>query len=327
MKKSISGSSIFCGALALAALAAAPTASAAYPDQPIRIVVPYAAGGSTDLVARMLGESVGQQLGQSVIVENRPGAASNIGTGYVAKAAPDGYTLVLATSTALATNPSLYKNLSFDPQKDFEPIILTSTLPNIVVVNQKLPVRDLAGLNAYLKGPGGPYSYASAGAGSPSHLGGELYKRSLGVDLIHVPYKGGAPALTDLVGEQTTFMIAVVPEAMPLVHDGRLRALAVTTKQRLAAYPDLPTVAESGMPGYELIAWYGLLAPAGTPAPIIDTLNKAFNKALQDPAIAKKMQDMGFVIDGGPPSVLAERIRTETAKLKEIIDQAGIKMD
>lgn len=314
----------FCSVLAALAVTPAAPASAAYPDQPIRIVVPYAAGGSTDLVARMLGEKVSAELGQSVIVENRPGAASNIGVGYVAKARPDGYTLVLATSTALATNPSLYKDLPFDPQKDFAPIVLTNTLPNIIVVNDKLPARDLKGFNDYLKGPGGPFSYASAGSGSPSHLGGELYKRSLGVDLVHVPYKGGAPALTDLVGGQTTFMLAVVPEAMPLVKEGRLRALAVTSAQRLPAYPDLPTAAEAGMPGYALIAWYGILAPAGTPAPIVARLNAAFNKALQDEAIRTRMTEMGFVVDGGAPEALAERIRVESAKLKALIEQAGI---
>ncbi|CAM3761426.1 Bug family tripartite tricarboxylate transporter substrate binding protein [Bordetella tumulicola] len=327
MNKALLNKRIFCGALTLTAVMAVPIASAAYPDQPIHFVVPYSAGGSTDLLARMLGEKVGNQLGQTVIVENRPGAGSNIGTGYVAKSEPDGYTILMATSTALATNPHLFKNLQYDPQKDLAPIILTSTLPSMVVVNDKLPVKTIAELNTYLKGPDGPHTFASAGTGTPAHLGGELYKRSLGVNVIHVPYKGGAPALTDLVGGQTDFMIAVAPEAIPLVKDGRLRALAVTTKTRLAAYPDLPTVAESGIPGYELIAWYGVLAPAGTPAPIIDKLNAAFDKALQDPAVAKKMGEMGFVIDGGTPSVLTERIRTESAKMKELIEQANITLD
>lgn len=318
----------FCRALLiLAAGMAAPAVLASYPDQPIRIVVPYAAGGSTDLVARLLGKSVSEQLGQPVVVENRPGAGSNIGTSYAAKAKPDGYTLVLATSTALAANPSLYKNLPFDPQKDFAPIILTSTLPHVVVINDQLSPRTMTELNTFLKNNEAAYSFASAGSGTPSHLGAELYKRKLGVSLVHVPYKGGAPALTDLIGNQTTFMIAVVPEAMPLVKEGRLRALAVTSKQRLAAHPDLPTVAESGIPGYELTAWYGILAPAGTPSTVVDKLNQAFNTALKDPANQEKLKEMGFVIEGGTAAALAERIRTETIKLKEIIKQAGISMD
>ncbi|OZI36970.1 ABC transporter substrate-binding protein [Bordetella genomosp. 10] len=315
------------GACALSALFCAAAASAAYPDQPIRIIVPYPAGGSTDLTARLLGQKVGEQLGQTVIVENRPGAGSNIGTNYVAKSKPDGYTLILATSTALAVNPSLYSNLPFDPQKDLTPIIMTSTMPNVVVVGNGSKAHTLKELNAMLKGPGGPFSYASAGNGTPSHLGGELYKRALGAPLVHVPYKGGAPALTDLVGGQTTFMIAVMPEAMPLVKDGKLRALAVTTRNRLPAYPDLPTVAEAAIPGYELVAWYGILAPAGTPPAIVSTLNKAFDKALKEPDVARKMQDMGFDITGGAPEVLSQRMKTETPVWKDVIEKAGIKMD
>ncbi|OWT74522.1 MULTISPECIES: tripartite tricarboxylate transporter substrate binding protein [unclassified Achromobacter] len=315
------------GALALSALVCASAAHAAYPEQPIRIIVPYPAGGSTDLTARLLGQKVGEQLGQTVIVENRPGAGSNIGTNYVAKSKPDGYTLILATSTALAVNPSLYSNLPFDPQKDLAPIIMTSTMPNVVVVGTGSKAHTLQELNTMMKGPGGPWSYASAGSGTPSHLGGELYKRALGVPLVHVPYKGGAPALTDLIGGQTTFMIAVMPEAMPLVKDGKLRALAVSTRNRLPGYPDLPTISEAAIPGYELVAWYGILAPAGTPPAIVATLNKAFDKALKEPDVVKKMQDMGFDITGGAPDVLAQRMKTETPIWKDVIDKAGIKMD
>ncbi len=315
------------GAIALAALCCTAAAHAAYPDQPIRIIVPYPAGGSTDLTARLLGQKVGEQLGQTVIVENRPGAGSNIGTSYVAKSKPDGYTLILATSTALAVNPSLYSKLPYDPQKDLTPIIMTSTMPNVVVVSQDSKAHTLQELNAMLKGPGGPYSFASAGNGTPAHLGGELYKRALGAPIVHVPYKGGAPALTDLVGGQTTFMIAVMPEAMPLVKDGKLRALAVTTKHRLPGYPDLPTVSEAAIPGYELVAWYGILAPAGTPPAIVATLNKAFDKALKAPDVVQKMQDMGFDITGGAPEVLSQRMKAETPVWKEVIDKAGIRMD
>ncbi|MFC4277360.1 Bug family tripartite tricarboxylate transporter substrate binding protein [Achromobacter aloeverae] len=315
------------GAFALSTFFCAVSAQAAYPDQPIRIIVPYPAGGSTDLTARLLGQKVGEQLGQTVIVENRPGAGSNIGTGYVVKSKPDGYTLILATSTALAVNPSLYSNLPFDPRKDLTPIIMTSTMPNVIVVGNGSKAHTLKELNAILKGPGGPFSFASAGSGTPSHLGGELYKRALGLPLVHVPYKGGAPALTDLIGGQTTFMIAVMPEAMPLVKDGKLRALAVTTRNRLPGYPDLPTVAEDAIPGYELVAWYGILAPAGTPPAIVGTLNKAFDKALKDPDVVSKMRDMGFDITGGAPDVLARRMETETPIWRDVIQKTGIKMD
>lgn len=312
-----------CGAMA----SAVAPAAAAYPAKPIRLIVPYPAGGSTDVLARMLGQKVGESLGQTVIVENRPGASGNIGASFVAKSDPDGYTLFLGTSTALSVNQSLYKSLPYDPQKDFAPIVLATMLPSLVVVNDKVPVKTVQELTDWLKGPGRAASYASSGAGTPAHLGGELYKFMSGTHATHVPYKGGAPALTDLVGGQTAYMFAILPEAMPLVKTGQLRALAVTTAKRLPAYPDIPTVAESGVPGYELIGWYGFLAPARTPPDIVDTLNKAFNKALQDAETRKKLQDLGFEVAGGPPQALSDLMRSESVKWKQVIDKAGIKLE
>jgi tripartite-type tricarboxylate transporter receptor subunit TctC len=302
-------------------------AAQAYPAKPIRLIVPYPAGGSTDVLARMMGQKVGETLGQTVIVENRPGASGNIGAALVAKSEPDGYTLFLGTSTALSVNQSLYKDLPYDPQKDFAPIVLATMLPSLVVTNDKVPAKTMQDLTEWLKGPGRSANYASAGAGTPSHLGGELYKRLTGTTAGHVPYKGGAPALTELVGGQTAYMFAILPESMPLVKSGQLRALAVTTAQRLAAYPDIPTVAESGVPGYELIGWYGFLAPAGTPSATVDTLNRAFNKALDDPETRKKLVDLGFEVAGGPPQRLADLMRSESVKWKKVIDEASIKVE
>lgn len=309
----------------LGTTAAAP-AAANYPEKPIKIIVPYPPGGSTDALGRLLGEKIGEELGQTVIVENRAGASGNIGASYVAKSDPDGYTLFLGTSTALSVNQSLYPNLPYNPQKDFAPIILATMLPSIVVVPSSLPIKTMSELTAYLKSKKGLANYASASNGTPAHLGGELYKKMADVQATHIPYKGGAPALVDLVGGQTSYMFAILPESMPLVKSGQLRALAVTTAQRLPAYPDLPTVAES-IPGYELLGWYGFLAPAKTPAPIVDKLNAAFNKALQDPETKKKLSGFGFEIAGGPAQRLGDMMRTESVKWKKVIDDAGIKLN
>jgi tripartite-type tricarboxylate transporter receptor subunit TctC len=311
-----------CAGTCVLATAHAAEDVSSYPDKPIRIIVPYPPGGSTDVLARALGQKVGAMLHQSVLVENRAGASGNIGASYVAKSPADGYTLFLGTSTALSVNQSLYKDLPYDPQKDFKPIILATMLPSIVVVNGKMNVNTLQELNTYLKAH--PSTYASAGNGTPSHLGGELYKKMAGVDAIQVPYKGGAPAETDLVGGQTTYMIAILPEAMPLVKSGQLKALAVTTKERLQNYPNLPTVAESGVPGYELIGWYAFLAPSGTPDPIMKKLNTAFDTAIHDPAIAKTFTEMGFQIVGGPAHKLTDLMKSESVKWKQVIDEGHI---
>jgi tripartite-type tricarboxylate transporter receptor subunit TctC len=305
----------------------AADAAADYPQRPIKIVVPYPPGGSTDVLARMMGQKISARLGQSVIVENRPGASGNLGASYAAKSPPDGYTLFLGTSTALAVNPHLYSSLSFDPQKDFAPLILATTLPSLVVVNPAVPATSMRELNDYLKSKHGAINYASSGNGTPAHLGAEMYKRMTGVQMTHVPYKGGAPALTDLVGGQTSVMFAILPESWPLVKDGRLKALAVTTLQRSPLMPDLPTVAESGVPGYELIGWYGFLAPAGTPPEIVAKLNKAFDEALHAKDVGEKLTTMGFQVEGGAPERLSELMRTESVKWGQVIKEGHIKVD
>lgn len=314
--------------LLMTALLALPVAAtAAYPDKPIRLVVPYPAGGSTDVLARALSGKVGETLGKPVVVDNRSGASGNIGAAFVANSEPDGYTLFLGTSTALSVNEHLFSKLPYHPQKNFSPIILATMLPSVVVTSNKVHVKTMEELNQWLKLDTTVANYASAGSGTPSHLGGELYKNLTGTKASHIPYKGGAPALTDLIGGQTAYMIAILPEAMPLVKSAQIKALAVTTSKRLAAYPDLPTVAESGVPNYELIGWYGFLAPANTPAPIIEKLNHAFNAALDDPRIREKLTESGYEISGGPPSRLSELMRKESVKWKQVIDKANIKAD
>jgi tripartite-type tricarboxylate transporter receptor subunit TctC len=298
-----------------------------FPNRPIRIIVPYPPGGSTDTLARLLGQKIAAKLGQAVVVENKPGGGSNIGAAFAAQSAPDGYTVFLGTSAALAVNQSLFKDLPYDPARDFAPLVLATTLPSIVVVSNSVPVKTMAELTSYLRSRPGQEHYASAGSGTPAHLGGELYKKMAGVKVNHIPYKGGAPALTDLVAGQTTYMIAILPESMPLVKGGKLRALAVTTLNRLPAYPDLPTLAESGVPGYELIAWFGFLAPSKTPKEILDKLNKAFDDALQDREVNAKLTDMGFEVVGGPASRLSDLMKTESVKWKKVIQEAGVKAD
>jgi tripartite-type tricarboxylate transporter receptor subunit TctC len=305
--------------------AQAADAVSSYPDKPIRIIVPYPPGGSTDVLARMMGQRIGEKLHQTVIVENRAGASGAIGAAYVAKSPADGYTLFLGTSTALAVNPSLFSDLPYNV-KEFTPVVLATMLPSIVAVPSKLPVKSMKDLLDYLKAHPGT-NYASSGNGTPAHLGAELFKKLTGINMTHIPYKGGAPALTDLVGGQTSLMFAILPESMPLVQNGQLRALAVTTSERLPAYPDLPTLAESGVPGYELIGWYAFLAPAGTPPAIVKKLNQAFNDALQNPEDSKKLTDMGFQVAGGPPEKLTELMVSETQKWKKVIDDAHIKVD
>lgn len=313
----------------VAGAAGAQTADAAadFPQKAIKIVVPYPPGGSTDVLGRMMAQKMSARFGQPVVVENRAGASGNLGANYAAKSAPDGYTLFLGTSTALAVNPHLYPNLPYDPQKDFAPLILATTLPSLVVVNSSVPVKTLKELNEYAKAKDGAVNYASSGNGTPAHLGAEMYKKMAGIKMTHVPYKGGAPALTDLAGGQTSVMFAILPESWPLVKDGRLRALAITTPQRSPLMPEVPTVSEAAVPGYELVGWYGFLAPAGTPKAIVAKLNKALDEALQDKEVRAKLTTMGFEVAGGPPERLGGLMRSESTKWGQVVRDGNIKVD
>ena len=307
---------------------AQPARSADYPTKPIKIVVPYSAGGSTDTLARVVAERLGKRLGQAVVVENKPGAAEQIAITSVTRATPDGYTLILSTLSGLAVNTGLYgPRLPYNPQKDLVPIVLAATVPSVVVVHPSVPVKNMTDLGAYLKGNPGKVSYASAGAGTPSHLGMEYYKKANGFDPVHVPYKGGAPALQEVMGGQVQLMMALVPEAMPMVKSGRMRALAVTTPKRLAAYPDLPTVAESGGKDFDMTFWYAFMAPAGTPAEIVSKLNQEIDAILAEKEVLAKLAEMSLDVVGGAPGKVTELIKSDSAKWKKVIDDAGIKVD
>lgn len=302
--------------------------TADYPNKVIKIVVPYAPGGSTDVLARMLGKELSDRFNQPVIVENLPGASGNIAVSQVLKQPADGYTIFLGTSAALAVNPHLYKEASpYDPQKDLAPIILATKQASQVLVHPSVPVKTMQELTAYLKSRPGKENYATAGNGSPGHLGTEMYKMMAGIEMTHIPYKGGAPALAGLVSGQTTMSIAILPESMALVNAGRLRPLAITTLARSPQFPNLPTVDESGVPGFELISWYGFVVRSDTPREIIAKLNAAFDGALQDKVMHKKLTDMGFDVVGGKPEVLSNLMRSESKKWGQVVTEANIKLN
>lgn len=313
--------------VALSVAGAQPAWSADYPTKAIKIVVPYAAGGSTDALARVVAERLGKRFGQAAIVENKPGASEQIAITSVTKATPDGYTILLSTLSGLAVNPGLYPKLPYNPQTDLMPIVLAATVPSAVVVHPSVPAKNMSELAAYLKSKPGQVSYASAGAGTPSHLGMEYYKKANGFDPVHVPYKGGAPALQEVMGGQTQLMMALVPEAMPLVKAGRLRALAVTTTKRLPAYPAVPTVAESGGKDFDMTFWYAFMAPTGTPAEIVTKLNQTINEILAEKEVRSKLDELSLDVVGGAPAKVTDLIKSDSAKWKKVIDDAGIKVE
>lgn len=314
---------VLCGLLVV--LACAPiTALAGYPDRPIRIVVPFAPGGGTDIVTRKLGESLASDLGQAVIIENKPGAGTIIGTNAVATSAPDGYALLMATF-AHAVNPSLNTKLPYDTFRAFDPVALVARSFNIVVVNPKTPIKSIRDLVNDAKSNPGKINFGSYGIGTSAHLAGELFKSLASVDLTHVPYKGAAPAITDLLGGQIQVMFTTVASAAAYVQSGQLRALAVTSAARSAAFPDLPTVAESGVPGYVAESWYGLYAPAGTPTDVIERLNTSVARTVQTPAFRKLEEIEGLTLAVGPPADLDRYVRAEAARWQNLISSSNIK--
>ena len=313
------------GALALAPLLSAAHA-ADFPSKPIRIIVPFAAGGSTDAVARLVGTKLAARLGQPVVIENKPGGSEVIASTFVAQSPPDGHIIFLSTMTGLTVNPSLYSKLAYAPKKDFAPLVLAATIPSIFVVNPSVPVKTMAELPAYLKAHPAT-AYGSGGNGTPNHLATEMYKRAIGAEALHVPYKGGAPALADLMAGQLQLMVGLMPEALPLVKANKLRAIGITTLQRSPEYPELPTVAESGVPGFEMIFWSAFVVPAATPKNVQEILHKALDATLQEPDVRAQMKAMGIVPGGGSQQDLARLIDSDTAKWKKVIDAAGIKAD
>ena len=309
-----------------AAVIPVTTQAQAYPNRPIKIVVPYAAGGAVDIVARIVGQVLAEQLKQPVIVDNRPGASANIGMEAVAKASADGYTLLMA-SNGLTTNMSLFPDLAFDGRRDFAPIARIGYAPLVIVVPASSPAKSLKDLIAMAKAKPGELAYGTAGNGSSGHLAGESLKSLAGIDVLHVPYKGGAPAVTDLLGERLSFMPINPLEVISFIQAGRLRVLAVGSDKRVPLLPDAPTVAEAGVPGFEATVWWGLVAPAKTPMDIVTKLNLETNKALHDPAIVKKLADLGVVTTPGSPDDFAQFIAKQTELWSTVIKKAGIRPD
>lgn len=308
----------------MALLALSTLAASAFPDRPVKIVVPFAPGGGTDIVARRVGDEMAKDLGQPVIIENRPGAGTIIGTAAVANSAPDGYTLVMATF-AHAVNPSLHAKLPYDTFNAFAPVALVARSFNVVVTNPKFPYKTLQDLTADARAHPGKLNFGSFGSGTSAHLAGELFKSLAKVQLTHVPYKGAAPAITDLLGGQIEVMFTTVASVTAYIQSGQLRALAVTSAARSPAFPDIPTVAESGVPGYVAESWYGLYAPAGTPADVIARLNAAVGHAVQSDAV-KKLQDIeGLVIAVGTPADFDRYVRGEAERWRSVIKAANIK--
>jgi tripartite-type tricarboxylate transporter receptor subunit TctC len=312
-------------ALLLPAFSATP-ALAGYPDRIVKIVVPFAPGGGTDVVARTLAQEMAKDLGVSVVVENKPGAGTIIGTQAVAASEPDGYTLLMGTF-ANAVNPSLKAKLPYDPHADFAAVALIARSFNIVVVNPKSPIKSIADLIAAAKADPEKLSYGTYGTGTSAHLAGELFKTLAKVNLTTVPYKGAAPAITDLVGGQIQVMFTTVASAAPLIAGGQLRALAVTSVERSPAFPDLPTVAEAGVPGYSAESWYGLFAPAKTPGDVIDRLNKSAARVVQSEVFKGLGVNEGLVMVARPPEELDRYFRGEEERWRKVIQDAGIKAE
>ncbi len=315
-------------ALAVATLAAplAAQAQAGYPDKPIRFVVPYPPGGGTDVVARIVQTRLQAALGQSIVIDNKGGAGGSLGTDMVAKAAPDGYT-VLFTLSSHTINPAIFPKLPFDTLKDFEPVGLVASLPQILVAYPGLPVRNVADLVSQAKAAPNKFSFASVGNGSPGHLAGELMMIRTGAPLVHIPYRGGGPAVTDVMGGQVPYLWVSIPAAAQFVKAGKLRALAVSTTKRSSAFPDVPTMQEAGVPDFEVDSWYAMLVPAKTPKAIIDKLNKALNTALAEPAIRAQLLEQGAEAVGGTPEALGKTIAAELPKWAKLAKDANIRAD
>ncbi len=299
----------------------------AWPDKPVRMIVPYPAGGTTDLLARALAHKMSASLGQQVVIENRPGAAGNIGSDLVAKARPDGYTLLMGTIASHAINPNLYRDMPYDPLRDFAPVMLVATLPNLLVVNPAVPATTVKELIELARRKPGELAFASAGSGTTQHLSGELFKKMAGVDMLHIPYKGNAPAVTDLVGGQVQLMFDNIPISLQQVRAGKLRALAVTGPKRSAALPDVPTVAEAALPGYSVTSWFAMYAPAGTPGAIVARLNREAARALAAPDVRRPLIDQGIEPAGGTPEQLATHMRAELSRWKRIVAESGARVE
>ncbi len=320
-----------CGGLALLtglpALIQAGLAEVAYPSRPIKLIVPYPAGGTSDFLGRLVAEQLRAGLGASVIVENRPGAGTTLGADQVARAEPDGYTLLLATSTTLAINKTLYRKLPYDPVRDFTPIAPVAGVPFALIVNPSLPVTTLGEFITYAKSNPG-LAYGSAGNGSPQHLGAEMLRSASGIDIRHVPYRGSVPAMLDVIAGHIPFMVVDLQPALQQIREGKVRVLGVTTPKRVAAAPEIPTIAEAGLAGFELVAWQGVVAPAGTPRPIVDALAAQMAKLMADPATRERLT--ALTLEPLPPSTpddFAAYIKAEVARWAVIVKSSGAELE
>ncbi len=308
------------------ALGIAATAQA-YPDKPLHLIVPFPAGGGADSLARLVMPKVAEALGQPIVIENRAGAGGNIGAEYVAQAAPDGYTLLYGTNGTHAINPSLYPKLRFDPAQDFIPVSRMTEIATMLIVNPQLPVDSVPALIGYAKAQPGKLNFASAGNGTTSHLAGEMFRTQAGIDIVHVPYRGGALAMTDLIGGQVQLMIEVMPNALPQVRAGKVRGLAVGSLTRFPGAAELPTIAESGLPGFEAAAWDGIFVPAGTPAAIVSRLNAAVQQALADPELVTALRARGAVPVASTPESFAQFIAVSAARWAQAVRSSGAKIE
>ncbi|OZI31857.1 LacI family transcriptional regulator [Bordetella genomosp. 10] len=298
-----------------------------YPTRPIKIVVPFAPGGSADLVGRLIADELRRELKETVVVENRPGAGGNIAGDYVAKSPADGYTLLLAATGPIVVNPSLYTKMSYNPLKDLAPVALLAREHNLMAINPAVPAKNVKEFIAYAKAHPTSVSFGSPGNGTPAHLGGELFNRMAGTTMTHIPYKGSGPALNDLIAGQITVMIDNMPALLPQVRSGRLRALGVASESRASGAPDIPTISESGLPGFVVTAWKGLMAPAATPQPIIRKLNEAVARSMEKPEIRKRLLDLGAEPGGGTPEEFAALIAKESESWGALVKSTGAHID
>jgi tripartite-type tricarboxylate transporter receptor subunit TctC len=318
---------LFAAALAFALCLPVTAHAQPYPSKPIRLVVPYPAGGPLDTVARLLAAKVGDSTKQPVVVDNKPGAGGNIGADIVAKSPADGYTILMGAVATHAINPALYKSIPYDPIKDFAPVTQVASTPNVLVVNPSIPANNVAEFIAYAKANPGKLSFGSGSIGSAGHLAGELFKTTAGVDMVHVPYKGAGPAMQDLIGGQIQLMFDNLASSLAQVKAGKIKALAVTTSKRTSFAPELPTIAEAGLPGFDISTWFGIFAPAGTPKEALDRLHAEFTKALAAPDVREKMLNLGAEPVGNRPEEFAAYIKAEAEKYARVIKASGAKVD
>jgi len=309
-------------ATVLLAAGASSASAADWPAKPITLVVPFVAGGTTDIVARTVGQKLSESLKQPVIIDNRGGAGGTVGATIASKAPADGYTLFLAT-IAHSIAPGLYKHLAYDFQRDFDPVALVASTPNVLIVNEKVPARSVAELVAYIKANPGKVNFGSAGNGSTEHISGELFRSMTKTDIVHVPYKGGAPMMADLMGGQIQMAIETSPSAAPHIRAGKVHALAVTTKTRSPAYPGVPTLDEAGLKGYDMTTWFALMAPHGTPPEIVQRLNAELARAVQQADVARRFEEQGVTAGNMKPAELAAFIGAETTKWVKVAKEAG----